>query len=112
MDLASPAVSGMSVYANGLQRQMKWIYVAEARFHLLSAFVHGLNRRGTEIGRKSLGVEVLFVCLYCVINPLNAELNPICCLLALLRAHHFLHVSRIRVKDNSKPSSKCIPSAV
>jgi hypothetical protein len=27
-------------------------------------------------------------------NPLNAELNPICCLLALLRAHHFLHVSR------------------
>jgi len=32
------------------------------------------------------------------INPLNAELNPICYLLALL-AHHFLHVSRIRVKS-------------
>ena len=31
-----------------------------------------------------------------VINPLNAELNPICFLLALL-AHHFLHVNRIRV---------------
>jgi hypothetical protein len=31
-------------------------------------------------------------------NPLNAELNPICHLLALLRAHHILHVSRIRVK--------------
>ena len=31
-------------------------------------------------------------------NPLNAELNPICCLLALLGAHHFLHVSRTRVK--------------
>ena len=30
-------------------------------------------------------------------NPLKAELNPICCLLALLGAHHFLHVSRIRV---------------
>ena len=30
------------------------------------------------------------------INPLNAELNPICYLLALL-THHFLHVSRIRV---------------
>jgi len=30
-------------------------------------------------------------------NPLNAELNPICYLLALL-PHHFLHVSRIRVK--------------
>jgi len=32
-------------------------------------------------------------------NPLNAELNPICCLLPLLGAHHFLHVSRIRVKS-------------
>ena len=32
------------------------------------------------------------------INPLNAELNPTCYLLALLGAHHFLHVSRIRVK--------------
>jgi len=31
------------------------------------------------------------------INPLNAELNPICYLLALLGAHHFLQVSRIRV---------------
>jgi len=29
-----------------------------------------------------------------LINPLNAELNSICCLLALLGAHHFLHVSR------------------
>ena len=32
------------------------------------------------------------------INPLNPELNPTCCLLALLGAHHFLHVSRIRDK--------------
>jgi CRISPR/Cas system-associated endoribonuclease Cas2 len=32
------------------------------------------------------------------IYPLNAELNPICHLLALLGAHHILHVSRIRVK--------------
>ena len=33
-----------------------------------------------------------------MINPLNAELNPIYHLLALLQAHHILHVSRIRVK--------------
>ena len=33
------------------------------------------------------------------INPLNAELNPIRYLLALLEPHHFLHVSRIRVKS-------------
>jgi hypothetical protein len=32
------------------------------------------------------------------INPLNAELNPICHLLALAGAHHFVDVSRIRVK--------------
>jgi hypothetical protein len=31
-------------------------------------------------------------------NLLNAELNFICHLLALLLAHHSLHVSRIRVK--------------
>ena len=31
-------------------------------------------------------------------NPLNPELNSICYLLALLGFHHFLHVSRIRVK--------------
>jgi len=31
-------------------------------------------------------------------NPLNAELKPISYLLALL-AHHFLQVSRIRVKS-------------
>jgi hypothetical protein len=34
------------------------------------------------------------------INSLNAELNPICHLLALLVAHHILHVSRIRVNKD------------
>jgi len=33
------------------------------------------------------------------INPLNAELNPICHLLALLGAHPILHVSRLKVKE-------------
>jgi len=32
-----------------------------------------------------------------VITPLNAELNHICHLLALLGAHHILHISKIRV---------------
>ena len=32
------------------------------------------------------------------LNPLNPELKRICYLLALLGAHHFLHVSRIGVK--------------
>jgi len=34
---------------------------------------------------------------------LNAKLNPICHLLALLGAHHILHVSRIRVKTLPSP---------
>jgi hypothetical protein len=32
-----------------------------------------------------------------VVNPLHAELHPICHLLALLGAHHIFHVSRIRI---------------
>jgi hypothetical protein len=33
------------------------------------------------------------------LTPLNAELNPICYLLALLGAHHILHISGLRVKS-------------
>jgi hypothetical protein len=44
------------------------------------------------------------------INPLNAELNPICHFLGLLGAHHILHVSRIRVniKKYYSVPAKCI----
>jgi len=48
--------------------------------------------------RASNGCISLFRDMILFVDPLNAELNPICCLLALL-AHHFLHVSRIRVKS-------------
>ena len=37
------------------------------------------------------------ICSY-QFKPLNAELNPICHLLALLGAHHIFHVSGLRVK--------------
>jgi hypothetical protein len=43
-------------------------------------------------------IETKFDADFLLLNPLNAELNPICHLLALLGSHHFLHVSRIRVK--------------
>jgi len=36
-------------------------------------------------------------------KPLNAELNPICHSLALLGAHHILHVSRVGVKKGYQP---------
>jgi hypothetical protein len=43
----------------------------------------------------SLGISEA---MYAWFNPLSAELNPICYLPALL-PHHFLHVSKIRVKS-------------
>jgi len=50
--------------------------------------------------RRSLVIAVLLVVVgpaVYKINPLKAELNPICHLLALLGAHLILHFSRIRV---------------
>jgi len=44
-------------------------------------------------------------------NPLNAELNPIRHLLALLESHFILHISRIRVKYNYVKGSFCIFSS-
>jgi hypothetical protein len=35
------------------------------------------------------------------INPLNAELNPICHLLVLLGAHPIFHINRIKVKKRT-----------
>jgi hypothetical protein len=40
-------------------------------------------------------------------KPFNAELKPICHLLALLGAHHILHVSRIRVKHEVQKTKTC-----
>jgi hypothetical protein len=45
----------------------------------------------------AVGSTVRVFIVAAVLNPLNAELNPICHLLALLGACHILHVSRIRV---------------
>ena len=42
-------------------------------------------------------------CVVLVISSLNAELNPICHLLALLGDHHILHVSGIGVKLLPEP---------
>jgi len=47
--------------------------------------------RNLDLAQQAIGHTQNF-------NPLNANLNPICHLLASLGAHHILHVSRIRVK--------------
>ena len=51
---------------------------------------------GRRTGLVTFCVETAFYSG--LFNPSNPELNSICYLLALLGAHHFLHVSRIRVK--------------
>jgi len=52
----------------------------------------------SEIHTKHINTAVWAERRIMNVNPLNPELIPICYLLALL-AHHFLHVSRIRVKS-------------
>ena len=44
-------------------------------------------------------LDVITETLQIMFNPLNAELNPICQLLALLGAHHIFHVSGLRVNE-------------
>jgi hypothetical protein len=45
------------------------------------------------------------------INPLNVELSSIYHLLALLGAHHILHVSRIRVKVSIGDTARSLSSS-
>ena len=59
------------------------------------SYEHGNEPYGSNQYRKFL-------------NPLNAKLNPICHLLALLEAHHILHISRIRVNYLSNFSWKTL----
>ena len=44
--------------------------------------------------------------VYMCLTLLNAELNPICYLLALLGPHHILHVSRIRINKILKMNNE------
>jgi len=50
-----------------------------------------------KASRRSGGVTPL------ILNPLNAKLNPICRLLALLGAHPIFYVSRIGVNPSARP---------
>jgi len=59
----------------------------------------GKKKNGRIEGRISFDWKLITCGL---INTLNVELNPICYLLALLGAHHFLHVRRMRVKDTGR----------
>jgi len=65
------------------------IRISSAVTHFRSLFVSAFS----FIKMLILGV-LLIRAILIDMNPLNAELNPICPLLALFGAHHILHVSK------------------
>ena len=67
-------------------------------FTCLGSLVTGDYDVSEEITNCLIATNRSYFGLRSQLNPLNPELNPTCYLLALL-AHHFLHVSRIRVKS-------------
>jgi hypothetical protein len=62
---------------------------------LLACFDHKKdNSATTNTILCELKLYAMTIIMGLLINPLNAELNPICPLLALFSAHHILHVRR------------------
>jgi len=84
------------------KRKPNWIGHILRRNCLLQQVIEGKIEVGIEVTRRRGRRRGK---LLDDINPLKAELNPICHLLALLGAHHILHVSRIRVKERRGYSS-------
>jgi len=92
-------LSNTSVYYHlkYIQGDMFWPHWAIIRPFYKNRFIHFQYIFGSQILYiDAIVVTMLYAIIY--INPLNAELNLICHLLALLGAHHILHVSGIRVK--------------
>jgi len=66
----------------------------------LSRRLSGPQNQGGHFGEEPLapaGTRTPNCGVSGLLNPLNAKLNPICHLLAMLGAHPILHVSRLRV---------------
>jgi hypothetical protein len=72
-----------------------------SRFRAICADINPLNADLNPICHLLvlLGAHPILYISRIRVNPLNAELNPICHLLALLGAHRILLVGRIRVKE-------------
>jgi len=83
-DMKSHVIVSISVY--------RWRKYCASRKNMFYVFYVLLNVH------PSIILQIEQTCYTIFLNPLNPELNPICYLLTLL-AHHFLHVSRVRVKS-------------
>jgi hypothetical protein len=78
------------------KRKANWVGHILRRNCILQRVTEGKIQGGIEVtGRQGIRRRKLLDDL----NPLNAELNPICHLLALLGAHPVFHISRIKVKE-------------
>ena len=88
-------IDAFRYYANAPQNYNGMTCIAAQRKRVAVQNVHPVHtwRYRTQVRRTADASET-----FALFNPLSPELNPICYLLALLGAHHFLHVSRIRVR--------------
>ena len=85
-------------YMTSVPQLSKRMLYTVKRYYMLNVlvtticFAHSYRQRPCNVGNTGSRP-------FTAVNPLNAELHPICCLLALLGPHHFLHISRIRLKS-------------
>jgi len=86
---------GHSVYVNDLAKT-----VNDKTVPILFAGDTSMIVKSPNSNDFQTNMVTAFNCVNICFNSVNAELNPICHLLALLGANHILHVSRIRVKVN------------
>ena len=81
----------------------RWVRLATYHHPVLLSCNLGTLTSWNPLGHSRPVTGMLYIYIHThththiTINPLNAELNYICHLLALLGAHHIFHVSRIRV---------------
>ena len=71
-----------------------------ANFGVVSA----LSCKSCRLHCDSICGQILSKHVYSMINPLNAELNPICYLLALLEGANIVDVSGLRVNSTKSPA--------
>ena len=93
-----PSFLSKNTWPDSLTKKNKTLFISSVDISQCNMimWVPTLAALGVLSSHRNICKFVLF--LYALrFNPLNAELNPICHLLALLGAHHILHVSRIRV---------------
>ena len=91
-----PVASRSTDYCVRIDKEIEndYVGVAEVRSECKILVGNHVGDLAIDIGMILKQLSVMWA-----VNPLNPELIPICYLLTLLRAHHFLHVSRIRVKS-------------